>query len=414
MKDELYFHSIRINYNICIGCTHCLRACPTEAIRVRNRKSEIYNLKCIDCGECFRVCPTEAIFVNHDLLEILKNYKYKILVISDNLSSINFGRMSYTDIIKKLFSFGFDEIWEESIANEMYLISTEKFLNENKNLKRPVISTACPSSVRLIQVSYPSLIENLSKINLPIDILGNYIKKYHKEKENLGLFYLATYPCKITAIKNPLGLKNSPYDGVFLLNSIYKKLIIEKNLKEGILYRGGKFGTRMARIGGEEEFLKNFKVLFIDGIWNLKKFFEALEEERVPNFDYIESRVCQYGCVNGILLPNQNINLNIYSLKQKEKELEGKTISDFFKDKNIDEVLSQDIVYLNEEIKPRPTYILSENMDTAAKILQEIDLIYEILPKLDCGSCGAPSCKAFAEDVVLNRANINDCKFIER
>ncbi|MCX7658690.1 MAG: hypothetical protein N2Z57_08435, partial [Oscillospiraceae bacterium] len=30
----------------------------------------------------------------------------------------------------------------------------------------------------------------------------------------------STYPCKITAIKNPLGLKNSPYDGVFFLNSI--------------------------------------------------------------------------------------------------------------------------------------------------------------------------------------------------
>jgi len=233
----------------------------------------------------------------------------------------------------------------------------------------------------------------------------------YKDKENLGLFYLATYPCKITAIKNPLGLDNSPFDGVFLLNSIYKKLIIEKNFGEGKFYRGGRVGTRMARIGGEEEFLKNFKVLFIDGVWNLKKFFEELEEERVPNFTYIECRVCQYGCVNGILLSNQNINLNIYSLKEKEKERE-KELSSIFDEKSLDEILTEDIIYLNEKISPKPTFILSENMDTAAKILQEINLLYEILPKLDCGSCGAPSCRAFAEDVVLNRANINECKFI--
>lgn len=413
MKDELYFHSIRINYEICRGCTHCLRACPTESIRVRNRKSEIYDLKCIDCGECFRVCPTESIYVNSDSLEILNNYKYKILVVSDNLISINFGRISYEDIIKKLFYFGFDEIWEESIANEMYLLSTEKFLKDNIDIKKPIISTSCPSCVRLIQVSYPSLIDNLSKINLPIDILGNYLRKIHKDKDQLGIFYLATYPCKITAIKNPLGLKNSPFDGVFFLNSIYKKLIIEKNTKEGPFFKGGRVGTRMTRIGGEEDFLKDFKVLYIDGVWNLKKFFEELEEERIPNFDYIECRVCQYGCVNGSLLTNQNVNLNIHSLKEKEKSRENR-FSSFIDFKKIEEILTEDIIFLNEEINPRPTFILSENMDTAAKILQEINLLYEILPKLDCGSCGAPSCKAFAEDVVLNKANITDCKFIER
>lgn len=413
MKDKIYLHSIRLNLDICRGCTHCLRACPTEAIRVRNRKSEIYDLKCIDCGECFRVCPVESIYVNWDTFDILKNFKYKILVVSDNLNSINFGRITYDEIIKKLFSYGFDEIWEESIANEMYLLSTEKFLKDNKNIKKPIISTSCPSCIRLVQVSYPSLIDNLSKINLPIDILGNYLKKVHKDKEGLGVFYLATYPCKVTAIKNPLGLKRSPFDGVFFLNSIYKKLIIEKNIKEGSFFKGGRIGTRMTRTGGEEEFLNNFKVLYIDEVWNLKKIFEELEEERIPNFDYIECRVCQYGCINGFLLSNQNINLNIYSLKEKEKSRE-KEFSLFFDSKKVDELLTDDIVFLNEEIKPRPTFILSENMDTAAKILQEINLLYEILPKLDCGSCGAPSCRAFAEDVVLNKANITDCKFIER
>ena len=35
----------------------------------------------------------------------------------------------------------------------------------------------------------------------------------------------------------------------------------------------------------------------------------------------------------------------------------------------------------------------------------------EQLPGLRCGSCGAPSCHAFAEDVVMGRADEEDCIF---
>jgi len=33
------------------------------------------------------------------------------------------------------------------------------------------------------------------------------------------------------------------------------------------------------------------------------------------------------------------------------------------------------------------------------------------LPALDCGACGAPSCKALAEDIVRGNAKITDCVF---
>ena len=36
------------------------------------------------------------------------------------------------------------------------------------------------------------------------------------------------------------------------------------------------------------------------------------------------------------------------------------------------------------------------------------------LPGLDCGSCGAPTCKALAEDIVRGEASVNDCIFVLR
>ena len=36
------------------------------------------------------------------------------------------------------------------------------------------------------------------------------------------------------------------------------------------------------------------------------------------------------------------------------------------------------------------------------------------LPGLDCGSCGAPTCAALAEDVVRGKAAVNDCPVLMR
>ena len=43
--------------------------------------------------------------------------------------------------------------------------------------------------------------------------------------------------------------------------------------------------------------------------------------------------------------------------------------------------------------------------------MQAAEEIFGHLPKLDCGSCGAPTCRAMAEDVALGLASEDDCIF---
>ena len=40
-----------------------------------------------------------------------------------------------------------------------------------------------------------------------------------------------------------------------------------------------------------------------------------------------------------------------------------------------------------------------------------LEQIYDGLPKLDCGSCGSPNCRALAEDIVRGYATETDCIF---
>ena len=53
-----YKHSVSLNAEKCKGCTHCLKRCPTEAIRIREGKAEINTERCIGCGACENLCPS--------------------------------------------------------------------------------------------------------------------------------------------------------------------------------------------------------------------------------------------------------------------------------------------------------------------------------------------------------------------
>ena len=48
-------------------------------------------------------------------------------------------------------------------------------------------------------------------------------------------------------------------------------------------------------------------------------------------------------------------------------------------------------------------------MAESMRMMADIQKLRETLPGIDCGSCGAPSCRAFAEDVVKGNAKIDDC-----
>ena len=57
---------------------------------------------------------------------------------------------------------------------------------------------------------------------------------------------------------------------------------------------------------------------------------------------------------------------------------------------------------------------LSEDRNEAMRMMSDIENITANLPGIDCGSCGAPTCLAFAEDVVKKETEIDECTVIMR
>jgi uncharacterized protein (UPF0212 family) len=63
-------------------------------------------------------------------------------------------------------------------------------------------------------------------------------------------------------------------------------------------------------------------------------------------------------------------------------------------------------------IAPTPVQPLDDDISRAIQKMYRRNQIYEMLPKIDCGACGAPTCMTFATDVVRGEATSDECIFL--
>ena len=50
----------------------------------------------------------------------------------------------------------------------------------------------------------------------------------------------------------------------------------------------------------------------------------------------------------------------------------------------------------------------------AMEKMEKINRIMKVLPQIDCGACGTPSCRTLAQDVVQGKAKLNQCVFMQK
>ena len=189
-----YKHSVSLDTEKCKGCTTCLKRCPTEAIRIRDGHAIIKSERCIDCGECIKVCPYKAKKATHDDLSCISDYKYKVALPAPSL----YGQFNNMDdighILRGLRIMGFDDVFEVACAAELVTAYTRLYIKRN-DIKKPVISSACPTITRMISMNYPFLCDNgasrayrrryRNNIHLPLPREGELHKEQFRGRAQL-------------------------------------------------------------------------------------------------------------------------------------------------------------------------------------------------------------------------------------
>lgn len=411
-----YFHSVILSKENCNGCTHCIKRCPTEAIRVRDGKANIDGEKCIDCGECIQVCPYHAQRAVTDDLEDIRKFKYRIALVPAVLHGQFDICMGSNKILKAVEMLGFDAVYDVSpYCDIASAIIKEHYLKE-KDIKRPIIYSDCPVIIRLIQLRYPDLIKNVIPLVSPMEMAAR-LKKTEVmaergfKREDIGVFYLTPCPARVTSIRVPIGVDFPYTDGLISIRKIYGNLT--KNLKElkdvdvAEEYKFSGRGLRWGITGGQGYSIGSKNYLAVDGIENVINIFEELELGRLENMDFIEAYGCTGGCVGGPLLVE-----NTFVAKTKIRHLASVTPSPSLisKDK-VKGYIESGLFNWVEEIKPKKMVSLDPDIGKAIQKMEKLEEILKNLPGIDCGSCGAPTCRALAEDIVNGKAREVDCVF---
>ena len=415
LTREGSFHSVTLDTDKCQGCTHCLKHCPTNAIRVRAGKARILSDRCIDCGECIRVCPHHAKKAVYDLLaDFSEQFKWYVAIPAPSL----YGQFSNIDdvdyVLTALKRVGFDDVFEVSRAAEVISDFTRKFMEANKNLKKPIISSACPAIVRLIRVRFPELCDNVLTVTPPIDLAAIMARAEAEKKtgykpEEIGVFFISPCPAKVTETKAPVdGLKNE-VNGVIAISEIYIRMFVEmKKIKEPEpLSKSGIVGIGWASSGGESAALLRDRYLAADGITHCIKVLEEIENNKLNEVDFVELNACTPGCIGGALTVENPFvaKARIQTLRKYLPVSKNTYSEDNETMKNI---------YTGVQLKPSNALSLSSDVNEAMRMLKTIDELLEKFPGIDCGACGAPTCRALAEDIVLNHARESDCTFVLR
>lgn len=406
-----YKHSVLLDSEKCTGCTTCLRHCPTEAIRIKNGHAEINGERCIDCGECIRVCPQKAKRAVCSKLESMNRFKWKIALPAPSLYG-QFDNLDDVDyVLDGLLKIGFDDVFEVSQAAELVSAYTRLYLKTD-GVKKPAISSACPVVLRLIGLRYPSLNENIIHMLPPMEVAAKLAREKAIEKhpelspQDIGVCFISPCPSKASYVKNGFADYKSHIDEVVSISDVYFLLINAMKKSDNVksLSHSGMIGIGWAGSGGEATAIFNDNYLAADGIENVNRVLDQIENGNIPPLEFIELNACTGGCVGGVLTIQ-----NPYIAKARLQSLRRylPVSQNFLKPEDANYI--PDSYIFDKLPEYQPISRLSESMAESIRMMADIQKLKESLPGIDCGSCGAPNCRAFAEDVIKGNANIDDC-----
>ncbi len=414
---EQFYHAHKVDLSKCRGRRKCMRRCPTQAIRIRGGKAVAREDLCVDCGGCMAVCPEQAIVPITDPVAEISGRKYKVAIPTSVLYS-QFDPTIHPYIIHLAFKeLGFDEVVDTSLAcaavARAYVLYTEQSPN-----RRPLIGSDCPATIRLIQVRYPELVELISPLDVPRevtarDVRASFPAKLGLKPDDIGIVYVSPCPAKIVSIRQPAEKVKSWFDGAISIRDVYPLLLphvvaLKSKFDKSRVPKEFRFSVGWSVLGGLVGSMRRENWLSVSGLDHVMKILDDIENSRLRNVDFVEAFACMLGCIGGPFNVENPYVSRMNNIRQRE-------MYDDALDVDLDEIdrkVEAGYYSMESPILPRPTRYFDTDLETSIKRMRESERVFQRLPQMDCGCCGAPTCMAFAEDLVRGDANVSDCFYL--
>jgi len=367
-------NSLHVARDLCRACMQCLRVCPTNALRVRRNGPEILEHLCIDCAACIEACPTGALGLPSGI-GVLSPSERTVLIIPASFL-VSFGpNLGPSEVLDALSAMGFHRIrvleeWEAALHRAALKYAREE------TMRRPVFSPVCPAVVNLIEMRFPSLLPHIAPFVSPIEAA-------RQEFERGDLVVGVSCPAQFTALTRGGPSKRLTVASLPQLRTAVLRATAKSDVAAGTVPQH----PLPDEATGSD-------ILRVTGLRHVIGVLERAENGLLADFVLVELLACGQGCFGGVVAGDEPFVARA-RWRRAASRFAGPAKA----------------ARRESPFVARPGMRLDDDMSRAIEKLARIDRLVKDLPGKDCCMCGAPTCAALAEDVVLGRSDIMACPY---
>lgn len=215
----------------CIMCRRCETMCNEvqtcgvlsgvnrgfDAVVAPAFEQDLIQSPCTFCGQCVAVCPTGALterdYTNRVIRALADPTKTVIVQTAPAVRAalgeefgLEPGTLVTGKMVAALRKIGFDKVYDTDFAADLTIMEegTEllgrltKFLNGDKDVKLPLLTSCCPAWVNFLEYQFPELKDIPSTAKSPQQMFGAVAKTYIAEKLGVAredLIVVSIMPC---------------------------------------------------------------------------------------------------------------------------------------------------------------------------------------------------------------------------
>jgi anti-sigma regulatory factor (Ser/Thr protein kinase)/NAD-dependent dihydropyrimidine dehydrogenase PreA subunit len=374
---------LSLDHERCRACLRCIFACPTAALRVHGSRPAVLPELCVGCTACAAECADEVFGIDSaDRGAALRGSGAALPPVPpDAVLVLPRGFLagfpvdgSPPRVLAALQEAGFQDVrlveeWEQALRREA------RARADSGSGPLPLIPPFCPAVVALVESRFPSLIPHLGPGLSPLEAAG-------EEFPLRPVFLVAACGAQYSAAG-----RTSLTDRLTVLTPAR----LAGALLPGLARRPAAAPTASASAGGEPA--PDPRELAATGIRHVMRVLLEAEAGALDGATLLDLSLCDGGCAGSPLLCADPF----LALHRWQRAPISAAHSDAA------------AVPRQKPYAQRHGVRLDRDMGEAIRRLGRIDELARTLPGRDCGACGAPSCAAFAEDVVMGRAEADGC-----
>ena len=366
--------SLGVVAELCKECRHCLVACPTAAIRVRDARPDVLDHLCIDCTACIGACAPRALTMMRRARRARRRRRARRPAGAARRLRRAPGERRRRGAPRPRATTRSSPCTATRTTCGDAVID----LAATGDAPAPLISPVCPAVINLVEVKFPSLLDHLAPLASPWEAA-------QLDLDGRAATFAVSCPSQRTAL-----LAQRP--------TAQRDTVTAAPSREAVLPRLAARVTRAPR----RRRRRRRRPAAPTTCWSspacshVLAVLEARRGRPAARRRRRSSRTSATAAASARRCCGEDAHVAAWRWAAVGGDAPAAAAA-------------------HERARPfraRPGIRLDADMAVAIRKLAQLDAETRALPGRDCGVCGAPTCAALAEDIVMERAARALCPYV--